>query len=144
VLSITLMNLQLVISDTGALVTNDPLPVVHIDQMHFVQVFQNLIANAIKYRKPSEPPRIHVSSERHESGWLFSVKDNGLGFDEQYADQIFGVFKRLHGKSYPGTGIGLSLCKKIIERAGGKIWAESVAGEGSTFYFTVPDGSSRR
>ena len=144
VLGVTLMNLQLAIADTGAIVTNDPLPVVMVDQMQFVQVFQNLIANAIKYRKPDEPPRIHISAEQGEDQWLFSVKDNGLGFDKQYASQIFGVFKRLHGKAYPGTGIGLSICKKIIERAGGKIWAESVVGEGSTFYFTLPDASSQR
>jgi two-component system CheB/CheR fusion protein len=144
VLSVTLMNLQLAMSDTGTVVTNDPLPVVKADQMHLVQVFQNLIANAIKYRRPDVSPQIHISAVRREDQWLFSVKDNGLGFDIQYASQIFGVFKRLHGKSYPGTGIGLALCKKIIERAGGKIWAESVVGEGSTFYFTVPDGNSLR
>jgi light-regulated signal transduction histidine kinase (bacteriophytochrome) len=144
VLAMTLMNLQLAISDTGAIVTNDALPTVRIDQIQLGQVFQNLIANAIKYRKPGEPPRIHISAEKKGNNWVFSVKDVGLGFDNQYADQIFGVFKRLHGKDYPGTGIGLSICKKIIERGGGRIWAESDQGVGSTFFFTVADKGSHR
>lgn len=144
VLGLTVMNLQLAIADTGAIITNDALPTVKIDQIHFVQVFQNIISNAIKYRKPGVPPRIHVSAERQGNDWVFSVKDNGLGFDDQYAEQIFGVFKRLHGKDYPGTGIGLSICKKIVEREGGRIWAKSSVGEGSTFFFSVPDKSSQR
>jgi light-regulated signal transduction histidine kinase (bacteriophytochrome) len=143
-LALAVMNLQLAIADNGAIVTNDNLPVVTIDQLHFVQVFQNLIANAIKYRKPGVPPLIHISAQAKNSHWVFAVSDNGLGFDSQYADQIFGVFKRLHGRDYPGTGIGLSICKKIIERAGGRIWAESKPGEGSTFFFSIPDGKPAR
>ncbi len=143
-LGLAVMNLQLAIADTSAIITNDHLPVVKIDQLHFVQVFQNLISNAIKYRKPGTAPRIHVSAELIEDKWVFNVSDNGLGFDDTYAEQIFGVFKRLHGRDYPGTGIGLSICKKIIERAGGRIWAQSELGIGSTFSFSIPDGKPAR
>ncbi len=136
-----IMNLQLAISDSGAIINNGPLPTITVDQIHLGQVFQNLIANAIKYRKPAEIPRIYISAERQPNQWLFTVKDNGLGFDTHYAEQIFGLFKRLHGKDYPGTGIGLSLCKKIVEREGGRIWAKSEVGVGSTFFFTIPDKS---
>jgi light-regulated signal transduction histidine kinase (bacteriophytochrome) len=143
VLGLAVMNLQLAIADTGAIITNDALPTVIMDQIHFVQVFQNLIANALKFRKPGEAPRVHVSAQRQKSDWVFSVTDQGLGFDDQYADQIFGVFRRLHGKDYPGTGIGLSICKKIIERAGGRIWAKSSVGVGSTFFFSIPDNLTK-
>jgi light-regulated signal transduction histidine kinase (bacteriophytochrome) len=102
------------------------------------QVFQNLIGNAIKYRKPDQVPRIHISSTKHPHEYLFSVQDNGLGFENEYAEQIFGVFKRLHGREIPGTGIGLAICKKMVESHGGQIRAESTAGVGSTFYFSVP------
>ena len=139
VLAIAVMNLQLAISDTGAIITNGPLPTVHIDQVNFGQVLQNLISNALKYRRPDEAPRIHIAAERQGSDWVFNVEDNGLGFDGQYSEQIFGVFKRLHGRDYPGTGIGLSICKKIIEREGGRIWAKSKVGAGSTFFFSIPD-----
>ncbi|HWE48394.1 MAG TPA: ATP-binding protein, partial [Bryobacteraceae bacterium] len=103
------------------------------------QVFQNLIGNALKYRKPGEPPHIHVSAKHEGNEWVFSVQDNGIGFDQRNADRVFGVFKRLHGKEYPGTGIGLSICKKIIEHNGGRIWAVSSPGAGSTFYFSIPE-----
>jgi light-regulated signal transduction histidine kinase (bacteriophytochrome) len=107
--------------------------------MQFIQLLQNLIGNALKYRKPDEPPHIHIAAQRERSNWVFSVRDNGIGFDSRQADKVFGVFKRLHGKEYPGTGIGLSICKKIVERNGGRIWAKSSPGHGSTFYFTIPD-----
>ncbi len=101
------------------------------------QLFQNLIGNSIKYR--SEPvPRIHVSAERTAEGWMFAVSDNGIGIDPADADHIFGMFKRLHGKEIPGTGIGLALCRKVVDRLGGRIWVESAAGQGAVFKFTIP------
>jgi signal transduction histidine kinase len=102
-----------------------------------VQLFQNLIGNAIKYRG-LEPPKIHVSAKPRHSGWTFCVEDNGIGIDPEYAQQIFGVFKRLHGHLYPGTGIGLAICQRIVERYGGRIWVESTLGQGSLFCFTLP------
>ena len=104
-----------------------------------MQLFQNLISNSIKYRG-EETPRIHVSAERDAEGWLFAVRDNGIGIDPQDADRVFGMFKRLHGSEIPGTGIGLALCKKVVERQGGRIWVESEAGRGATFKFTIPGG----
>jgi signal transduction histidine kinase len=105
--------------------------------VHLVQVFQNLIGNAVKYRKLDQPPKIHVSAEACDGAWVFAVADNGIGIDPRYQDQIFRIFGRLHGKSVPGNGIGLALCKKLIERSGGTIWVKSADGDGSTFYFTV-------
>ena len=102
------------------------------------QVFQNLIGNAIKFRG-QEPPWVHISAMRKDAAWQFAIRDNGIGIDPQYADRIFVVFQRLHTKDeYPGTGIGLAICKKIIERHGGRIWVESQLGKGATFYFTLP------
>ncbi|MGH9583612.1 MAG: ATP-binding protein, partial [Bryobacteraceae bacterium] len=139
VLAATVMNLQMAIAESDAIVTNDSLPTVRIDGLQFLQLFQNLVGNALKYRKPDEPPHIHVSAERDRVEWVFSVRDNGIGFDPGSVEKVFGVFKRLHGREYPGTGIGLSICKKIVERNGGRIWAKSSPGEGSAFYFTIPD-----
>ncbi len=134
-----LLDLQASIKETGAKITGDNLPTVNIDPLQLKQLFQNLISNAIKFRG-EQPPEIQVSAERENSEWRFAIKDNGIGIEPQYSERIFLIFQRLHTrKKYPGTGIGLPLCKKIVERHGGKIWVESEPGRGSTFYFTVPD-----
>jgi PAS domain S-box-containing protein len=133
-------NLRTAIEESGAEVTSDELPTVMGDQIQLVQLFQNLIGNAIKFRKEDpEPAKVHVGVElSREREWLFWVRDNGIGLEEQYAERIFRIFQRLHGKGeYSGTGIGLAVCKKIVERHGGRIWAKSSPGEGSTFYFTL-------
>jgi PAS domain S-box-containing protein len=137
VLDETLVNLSLAISDSGASVTHDDLPVVVADHSQLVQVMQNLIGNAIKFRR-DDPVRIHVSAARTGDEWVFAVKDNGMGIETQYFERIFLLFERLHaGEKYRGTGIGLALCKRIIERLGGRIWVDSEPGKGTTFYFTL-------
>jgi light-regulated signal transduction histidine kinase (bacteriophytochrome) len=109
------------------------------DEAQLAQVFQNLIANAIKFRRDEVPPRVHVSAEREGDVWTFCVTDNGIGVDPAQADHLFQIFQRLHTQEeYPGTGIGLALCKRIVERHGGHIWVESQPGEGSAFCFTLP------
>ncbi len=138
VLDQVLSNLELYIKENKATISHDPLPEVRADPTQLAQVFQNLIINGIKFHS-EEAPIIHISAEKKESEWIFSVQDNGIGIDPQYSEKIFEVFKRLHKKEeYPGTGIGLAICKKIIERHGGRIWVESELGKGSTFYFTLP------
>jgi len=136
VLAQTLANLQAVITQSGAKVTSEPLPTVVAEQVMLIQVFQNLIANSIKYRN-EEAPRIHIAAHRDGEAWLFAVRDNGIGIDPQDAERVFGMFKRLHGPDIPGAGIGLALCKKVIERHGGRIWVESKTGQGATFKFTI-------
>jgi light-regulated signal transduction histidine kinase (bacteriophytochrome) len=124
--------------ETGASVTTTPLPRVRLHEFQLEQLFQNLIGNAMRYRS-SAPPEIKISSVPHNDGWLFSVKDNGIGIDPQYKEQIFDLFKRLHSiAKYPGTGMGLAICKRIVERARGRIWVEAELGRGSTFFFTLP------
>jgi PAS domain S-box-containing protein len=134
-----LLNLESTIEETGAEIKVGELPLVQIPEIHLVQLFQNLIGNALKYRSESEKPHIKIGARREIGGaWLFSVADNGIGIEPEYLTQIFGIFKRLHGHAFEGTGIGLALCQKIVERTGGRIWAESESGRGSTFYFTLP------
>jgi len=130
-------NLQSSVLETGAEVSLGPLPIVQANPLHLTQVFENLIGNAIKYRS-QEPPRILVTAAEAGQDWVFSVEDNGIGIPAEYQAQIFGIFKRLHGDEYPGTGIGLATCKKIVDRHGGTIWVESEPGRGSRFSFTLP------
>jgi light-regulated signal transduction histidine kinase (bacteriophytochrome) len=132
-------NLKQLITDNTALVTNDDLPVIKADEAQMIRVFQNLIENAVKFQKKTELPQIHISCTKQDNMYRFSVADNGIGIEKQYHDKVFVVFQRLHSvKDYPGTGIGLSICKRIVERHGGTIWFESEVGEGTTFYFTIP------
>jgi PAS domain S-box-containing protein len=137
-LGTALQNLAASIEESGAVVTHDTLPAVNGDLPQLVSLFQNLIGNALKFRREA-PPRIHVSAARNGRHWHLSVRDNGIGIAPQYFERIFGVFQRLHTRrEYPGTGIGLAICKKIVERHGGRIWVESAPGEGATFYFSLP------
>ena len=125
------------ITESGGVVTHDPLPVVMGDPWQLTQLFQNLIANGLKFRGDASP-EVHVSAERRDDEWLFSIRDNGIGIDPRYAVHIFTIFQRLHGRDeYSGTGIGLAICRKIVERHGGRIWVESEQGEGATFSFTL-------
>lgn len=138
ILAEALMNLQVAIEESDATVTHDPLPTVFCDQPQLVQVFQNLIGNSIKFRGP-QAPRIHISARQDESEWIFSFRDNGIGFDVKFSERIFEIFQRLHSRTaYPGTGIGLAICKRIVQRHSGRIWVESNPGEGTTFYFALP------
>jgi PAS domain S-box-containing protein len=158
VLEQAIANLQIAIQDSKAIVTHDPLPEVMADATQLIQVFQNLIGNAIKFCRHQQP-RIHIGVAKPDGNlngeslnliplaneWLFWVCDNGIGLESQYAERIFIIFQRLHGRDkYPGTGIGLAICKKIIERHGGRMWVESKLGQGSTFYFTIPDRAGKQ
>jgi PAS domain S-box-containing protein len=141
VLERVLAGLKLTISESCATVSHDPLPTVLSDDVQLGQLFQNLLVNAIKFRTEN-PPRIHLSAERSGKVWTFSVRDNGIGIAQEYAERVFMIFQRLHSKNeYPGTGIGLAVCKKIVERHGGRIWVQSQPGSGATFFFTMPDGN---
>jgi chemotaxis family two-component system sensor kinase Cph1 len=138
VLARVLTDLGVMIAERGATVTHDPLPTVMADDVQLGQLFQNLIANAVKFHG-DDPPRVHVSAEPVGDEWRFSVCDKGIGIDAQYADRIFVIFQRLHAATdYPGSGIGLAICKRIVERHGGRIWMESTPGKGTTFSFTIP------
>jgi light-regulated signal transduction histidine kinase (bacteriophytochrome) len=137
VLRDTLANLEVTISEHKADVTYDTLPSVMFDPSQLIQIFQNLIINAIKFRG-EEAPRIHLAAEKKGKDCVFSVKDNGIGIDPQYMDKVFILFHRLGGIKYHGSGVGLSVCKRIVERHGGRIWFESELGKGTTFYFTIP------
>jgi PAS domain S-box-containing protein len=133
-----LANLLASIDETAAQITHGELPTVRADQVQIVQLFQNLIGNALKFRGET-PPKIHVDATRQDDRWRFSVSDNGIGIDPQFQQRIFLIFQRLHTREhYPGTGIGLAICKKIVDRHGGRIWVQSQSGRGATFYFTLP------
>jgi light-regulated signal transduction histidine kinase (bacteriophytochrome) len=137
-LDVALKNLEMLIKENDAVVTHDKLPEVMADDVQLVQLFQNLIGNAIKFHG-KELPHVHISAQKYqETQYLFSVQDNGIGIDPQYFDRLFKIFQRLHTKEeYPGTGIGLALTKRIVERHGGRIWLESQPGKGTTVYFTL-------
>jgi PAS domain S-box-containing protein len=127
------------LEESGGAVEVGPLPTVPADAGQLEQVFQNLLANALKFRRPAVPPRVEVTAVREGDAWRFAVRDNGIGFEPQYAEQIFVVFQRLHTRAeYAGTGVGLAICKKVVERHGGRVWAESVPDAGTTVYFTLP------
>jgi len=138
VLAAALANLKVALEESGAEVVHDPLPTLRGDRVQLTQLFQNLIGNAIKFRG-SSPVRVEVRVQRKSAEWLFVVRDNGIGIDPKDFGRIFVIFQRLHTRQeYPGTGMGLAICKKIVERHGGRIWVESIPGEGSSFYFTLP------
>jgi light-regulated signal transduction histidine kinase (bacteriophytochrome) len=142
-LAFALENLSNTIAESGAAVTTSPLPCVSMHAMHLQQLFQNLIGNGIKYCSPERPPVIHVAAERLNEVSVFAITDNGIGIANQYLEKIFGLFKRLHtDEEYSGTGIGLAICKRIVEQYSGRIWVESRVGQGSTFRFTVPQPRS--
>jgi light-regulated signal transduction histidine kinase (bacteriophytochrome) len=133
-------NLARSITKNDAVITHDPLPTVSGDEVQLTQLFQNLIGNAVKFHG-REKPRVHVSARQQDGEWVFAVRDNGIGMAPDQQERIFSIFQRLHHRSeYPGTGVGLAICKKIVERHGGRIWVESEVGRGSTFYFTVKEG----
>lgn len=135
-----IFNLQVTLQESGGRVEVSPLPVVMADEPQLFQVFQNLIGNALKFRRDGVPPLVQVSASREAQAWRFAVKDNGIGIDPLFKDRVFNLFQRLHTPDeYPGTGIGLALCRKIIRRHGGEIWFDSAPGQGSTFFFTIPD-----
>jgi PAS domain S-box-containing protein len=139
-------NLRVTIEAEEGEVTRGELPIVWVDRIQLAQVFQNLVANAIKFHR-EKPPRVHISAERREEDWLFSVRDEGIGFEPDFAEHVFTIFQRLHSADeFPGTGIGLAICRKIVERHGGRIWAESEPDKGSVFHFTIPirDGTRPR
>lgn len=126
------------LEESGAAITHDPLPPVVAAHSQIVRLFQNLISNALKYRSPDRKPMAHVSARSEGRYWVISIKDNGIGFAQQHADSLFTPFRRLHGQEYSGSGVGLAICRRIVENHGGRIWAESRIGEGSSFHFTLP------
>jgi PAS domain S-box-containing protein len=137
-LSEALLVLKSQIEESGARITTPPLPIVRGDTPQMAHVFQNLLSNALKYRNPDAPPEIQISTRQDGGNWIISVRDNGIGFEQRYAERIFGLFKRLHKSEYPGTGLGLAICRRIVERYGGRMWAEGKPGEGAVFHFSLP------
>ena len=138
-LEAALTHLNQAIEESSATVTHGPLPTLPVDRGQMVRLFQNLVGNALKYRKPDQPPKVHICAEIKGTDWVISIRDNGIGFDPKYAATIFAPFKRLHtAAEYPGTGVGLAICRRIVQAQGGRIWAESEPGVGTTFFFTLP------
>jgi PAS domain S-box-containing protein len=138
-LEAALTQLGQAIEESGAIVTHDPLPTLQVDRGQMVRLFQNLVGNAVKYRQPYRPPKVHISAEQKGAEWLISIRDNGIGFEPEYATIIFAPFKRLHtANAYPGTGVGLAICRRIVRAQGGRIWAESQPDQGATFFFALP------
>jgi PAS domain S-box-containing protein len=138
-LEAAITHLDQAILESGGSVTHDPMPTLQVDRGQMVRLFQNLVGNALKYRKSDEPPKVHISAEQKGAEWVISIRDNGIGFDPIYASTIFAPFKRLHtAEEYPGSGVGLAICRRIVHAQHGRIWAESRPGEGSTFCFTLP------
>jgi light-regulated signal transduction histidine kinase (bacteriophytochrome) len=126
------------IEETGAVIRSSPLPSARGDTAQMEHVFQNVLSNALKYRKEGDSPEIQITAVLDRDNWIVSVRDNGIGFEPQYSERIFGLFKRLHKAEYPGTGLGLAICKRLVERYGGRMWAEGRPGDGATFYFSLP------
>jgi len=144
ILKDALFNLSESIKESNAIITYDKLPTLKVDKTQMLQLFQNFISNGIKFRR-EETPKIHVGVKKIQFGWLFSIKDNGIGIESKYFDRIYNIFYRLHTKEeYPGTGIGLPICRKIIQRYGGQIWVESELGKGSTFFFTISTENTKK
>jgi light-regulated signal transduction histidine kinase (bacteriophytochrome) len=140
-LEIALANLRQDVEGARARIQYGILPTVYVDRLQLMLVFQNLVSNAIKFRS-EEPPRVRIGAVARDRAWVVSVSDNGTGFEPRFAERIFAPFERLHGPQVPGSGIGLAICRRIIERMGGRIWAESAAGRGATFFFVLPDCDS--
>ena len=139
IVEIAVKNLEAQTRDANAVITRDPLPEINAERPQMILLMQNLLGNAVKFHG-SEAPRVHISAARENNGWVFSVKDNGIGIAEKDNEKIFEMFKRLHSRrKYPGTGMGLAICKRIVERHSGRIWLESAEGAGSTFFFSIPD-----
>jgi signal transduction histidine kinase len=140
VLELALLNLRVAVEENGAKITHDDMPTLSVDATQMTQLLQNLIGNAIKFHKKDTLPEVHIGAERKNSSWILSVRDNGIGIDPSDFERIFMIFQRLHTRDeYDGTGIGLAVCRKIVERHGGRIWVESEPGQGSTFSFSLPD-----
>jgi light-regulated signal transduction histidine kinase (bacteriophytochrome) len=145
VLEQAVMHLSVRIQESGAILTHDLLPTVLAEEIPLLLLLKNLIGNALKYVRPNERPRIHISAQRSVKFWTFSVRDSGIGIEAEHLGNIFNPFKRLHSsEEYPGSGLGLAICQRIVERYGGKIWVESTLGQGSIFYFTIPAQSSNK
>jgi len=143
VLAEALKNLKNAIEEASAEITCDDLPALVVDPAQLMQLFQNLIGNAVKFRSPERPCKIHIGCRRDGANWEFSVKDNGIGIEPEHYDRIFLIFRRLHTRpKYPGTGIGLAICKRIVERHSGRIWVESKTGEGSIFHFLLQNATN--
>lgn len=138
ILSQVLADLKIAVAESQTVVTHDPLATLMEDEIQLIQLFQNLIGNAIKFRR-DKPPRVHVTAQQKNKEWVFEVRDNGIGMESKFFERIFTIFQRLHSRTeYPGTGIGLAVCKKIVERHRGQIWVKSTLGVGTTFYFSIP------